>query len=91
MIWKTPLAALALFALAGCQPAASETPAVEAAAAPAAASDQTHCVIEVEGKVWLDKPCDYSRDYVLVVNRSLESALRVQLPESLLVRADKVI
>lgn len=38
-----------------------------------------------------DLPVEQASDYVLVVNRSVESALRVQLPQSLLVRADKVI
>ncbi|TWO70661.1 hypothetical protein FN976_13975 [Caenimonas sedimenti] len=38
-----------------------------------------------------DLPVEQASDYVLVVNRSVESVLRVQLPQSLLVRADKLI
>jgi putative ABC transport system substrate-binding protein len=38
-----------------------------------------------------DLPVEQSSDFVLVVNRAVETELRLQLPHSLLVRADKVI
>lgn len=38
-----------------------------------------------------DLPVEQASDYVLVLNRKVEAELRLQLPESLLVRADRVI
>lgn len=38
-----------------------------------------------------DLPVEQASDHVLVVNRRVEAELRLQLPQSLLVRADKVI
>lgn len=38
-----------------------------------------------------DLPVEQASDYVLVVNRTVESALRLQVPPALLIRADRVI
>lgn len=38
-----------------------------------------------------DLPVEQASDYVLIVNRGVESALRLQVPPSLLIRADRVI
>jgi len=57
---QTFVSAALLLTLAACQPAASESQAAKAVEPGATATAaQSHCRIEVEGKVWLDKPCDY--------------------------------
>ena len=64
MTIQTIIGAALLLTLAACQQAPTEPPA-----GPTTGAVQTNCRIEVAGKVWLDKPCDYqTADGRLILN-----------------------